>query len=320
MKSRWLLSCLMVALAMATQARADETYPARQVRIVVPYSSGGSPDTVARLVAKGLTTALGQSFYVDDKPGANGIIASDIVASSAPDGYTLLLASDGPIVIMPLLDRGVDPLERLIPVNLIGESAFVLVARPDLGVTDLKGVIALAKKQRLTFGSAGVGSQHHLAGELLKVRAGIDLVHVPYKGFGEEAADVMSGRIDLAFGGVPPALPFINSKKVLPIAVTSEIRNGKLPSVPTFEEQGVPNYRVLFWVGIMAPKGTPQAIIDKLNDATTTIDKSPDILAGFDRLSIDPINAGPAGFAQRLQKDKTMWGELIAQIGLKIQQ
>jgi tripartite-type tricarboxylate transporter receptor subunit TctC len=130
----------------------------------------------------------------------------------------------------------------------------------------------------------------------------------------------MGGRIDLAFGGVPPALPFINSKKVLPIAVTSETRNRKLPSVPTFEEQGVPNYRVLFWVGIMAPKGTPQAVVDKLNGAITALDKSSDILASFDKLSIDPINAGPTGFAERLQKDKAMWGELIAQTGLKIKQ
>src|SRR5581483_10088616 len=226
-----LLSLLAAILAVGGPARADEVYPSHPVRIVVPYASGGSPDTVARVIAKALTASLIQSFFVDDKPGANGLIASDIVASAAPDGYTLLLASDGPIVIMPLLERGADPVERLTPVNLIGESAFVLLARTDLGVSDLKGVIALAKKKSLTFGSAGVGSQHHLAGELLKVRAGIDLVHVPYKGFGEEAADLLGGRIDLAFGGVPPALPFIDAKKALPIAVTSETRSKKLPSV-----------------------------------------------------------------------------------------
>jgi tripartite-type tricarboxylate transporter receptor subunit TctC len=317
---RLFLCAFLIALAaMQSPVFADDIYPNRPVRIVVPYSSGGSPDTVARVLAKQLSTHLNQSFFVDDKPGANGLVASDIVASAPPDGYTLLLGSDGPIVIMPLLRRESDPLERLTPVNLTAESAFVLMARLDLGVHDLKDVIALAKKKSLTFGSAGVGSQHHLAGELLKSRAGIDLVHVPYKGFADAVTDLMGKRIDLAFGGIPPALPYIVADKVLPIAVTSETRSKKLPSVPTFVEEGIPHYKVAFWVGVMAPKGTPQPIIDKLNDAIVEVVKSPEVAASFDKLGIDTINAGPAGFSKRLQSDKTMWGDLIKQTGLKIE-
>jgi tripartite-type tricarboxylate transporter receptor subunit TctC len=183
-------------------------------------------------LAESLSQRLKQSFFVENRTGANGMIASENVASSPADGYTLLLASDGPIVIMPLLKPGGDVSKRLIPVNLTAESSFVLMARPDLNVKTLSDVVALAKKEKLTFGSAGVGSQHHLAGELLKSRAGIDLIHVPYKGSAEAMGDLVGKRIDLLFGGVPPSLPFITANQVRAIAVTSDVRSRKLPEVP----------------------------------------------------------------------------------------
>jgi tripartite-type tricarboxylate transporter receptor subunit TctC len=214
---------------------ADDNYPSQAIRIVASYAPGGTPDTVARIIAEQLSLQFKQSVFVENRPGANGAIASENVASSPADGYSLLLASDGPVVIMPLLKKGsADPLTRLVPVNLTAESAFVLMARKNLKATDLKTLIDLAKAEKLTYGSAGVGSQHHLAGELLKSRAGIDLIHVPYKGAAEVLADLMGQRLDLGFGGVPPSTPYIAGGNVRPIAVTSEVRNQKIPAVPTF--------------------------------------------------------------------------------------
>lgn len=302
-----------------TPVHAEDSYPSRSVRIISPYAAGGTPDTVARLLAEQLTIRLKQSFIVENRTGANGTIASDNVASSPADGYTLLLASDGPVVITPLLRAGSDPLKRLTPVNLTAESAFVLMARTDLPVKTLDDVIQLAKTERLTFGSAGVGSQHHLAGELLKSRAGIELVHVPYKGSAEALTDLVGKRIDLLFGGIPPSSPYIQAGTVRAIAVTSDVRSNKLPSVPTFEESGFPGYKVAFWAGIMAPMGTPLRVINTLNDAITAAVKSPEFTARLEKIGADPVNLGPADFAERLKSDSAVWGALIRQTGLKMQ-
>jgi tripartite-type tricarboxylate transporter receptor subunit TctC len=310
---------LLAAIATTAPLSADETYPSRPVRIVSPYAAGGTPDIVARVIAEQLTQRLKQGFFVENRTGANGTIATENVASSAADGYTLLLASDGPIVIMPLLRKGADPLKRLVPVNLTAESAFVLTARTDLDVRTLKDVVALAKKQPLTFGSAGLGSQHHLAGELFKSRAAIDLIHVPYKGSAEALGDVVGKRIDLLFGGIPPTLPYITAGSVRPIAVTAEKRSSKLPSVPAFSEEGYQGYRVVFWAGLMAPAGTPDAIINKLNEAISEAVKSPEVIDRFEKIGVDTVNAGPAEFARRLQADQSVWGTLIEQTGLKAQ-
>ncbi len=310
---------LLAVFLMQGPAHADDDYPSRPVRIISPYAAGGTPDIVARALAEQLTLRLKQNFYVENRTGANGTIASESVAASPPDGYTLLLASDGPIVIMPLLHHDEDPLRRLIPVNLSAESAFVLMARTDLGVRTLQDVIALARKQPLTFGSAGVGSQHHLAGELFKSRAALNLVHVPYKGSTEALGDLVGKRIDLMFGGIPPSLAFIAAHSVQPIAVTSETRSDKLPDIPTFAEEGFPGYRVVFWAGIMAPAGTPEPIVNKLNTAISAALKAPEIVARFEKIGVDPVNTGPAGFAKRLESDRATWGALIRQAGLAAQ-
>lgn len=309
---------LILLAAQAAPSHADDTFPSRAIRIVASYAPGGTPDTIARIIAEQLSLQFKQPVYVENRPGANGAIASDNVASSPADGYSLLLASDGPVVIMPLLKKGsADPLAKLVPVNLTAESAFVLMARNDLKVQDLGSLVALAKKEKLTYGSAGVGSQHHLAAELLKSRAGIDMIHVPYKGAAEVLADLMGQRLDLGFGGVPPSTPYITGGNVRPIAVTSEARNQKIPAVPTFSELGYSGYRVVFWVGIMAPAGTPQAVITKLNDAITAGVKTPEATAKLEKLGVDVVNLGPAGFAKRLESDKKMWGDLIEQTGLR---
>ncbi len=319
MTGKSILHLLIVALAViSTQipARADDTYPSKQVRIISPYAAGGTPDIVARAIAEQLTERLNQSFFVENRTGANGTIASDSVAASPPDGYTLLLASDGPILITPLLHHGEDPLKRLVPVNLSAETAFILLARTNLDVRTLADVIALAKKEPLTFGSAGVGSQHHMAGELFKSRAGINLVHVPYKGATEAVTDLVGKRIDLMFGGVPPSLPYILANSVRPIAVTSEKPNPKLPAVPTFAEEGFPGFRVVAFFGVMAPAGTPEAIINKLNGAISNALKSPELISRFDKIGADIVNLGPAAFAQRLKSDQVMWTTLVQQAGL----
>jgi tripartite-type tricarboxylate transporter receptor subunit TctC len=314
-----MLALELFGIVALNAAIAESAYPSRPVRIVVSYAAGGSPDTVARVLAEQLSQRLKQTFYVENRPGANGAIASENVATAPADGHAILLASDGPVVIAPLLKSGEDPLKRLLPINLTAESAFVLMARPDLDVKDLKDVIALAKKEKLTFGSAGVGSQHHLAGELLKSRAGIDLVHVPYKGAAEGLADLMGKRIDLLFGGIPPSLPYITANSVKAIAVTSDARSRHLPTVPTIQESGFPGYKVAFWVGLMAATGTPNEVITRLNEAITAGMQTPEVIARFDKIGLDPLNLGPVDFAKRLESDKAMWSALIQQTGLRIQ-
>ncbi len=316
----WLKVAILASLfyaPLSDHARADDVYPARPVRIVSPYAAGGTPDTVARVVAEHLTRRLKQSVFVENRTGANGAIASENVASSPADGYTLLLASDGPIVIMPLLKPSEDVFKRLTPINLTAESSFVLMARTDLPVRTLADVIALAKKERLTFGSAGVGSQHHLAAELLKSRAGIDLTHIPYKGSAEALTDLVGNRIDLLFGGIPPSLAFIVAGQVRPIAVTSEKRSDKLPDVPSVAEQGFPGYKVAFWAGLMAPAATPPAIINRLNETISDIARSPEVKARFEKIGVEILNLGPAEFTERLRDDRKMWGDLIQQSGLR---
>jgi tripartite-type tricarboxylate transporter receptor subunit TctC len=313
------IALVLVALGALPQAYAGDDYPSHPVRIISPYAAGGTPDIVARALAEQLSERLKQSFIVENRTGANGTIASESVASAAPDGYTLLLASDGPIVIMPLMHHGEDPLRKLVPVNLAAESAFVLMARTDLGVHTLADLIALAKKQPLTFGSAGVGSQHHLAGELLKSRASINLVHVPYKGSTEALADLVGKRIDLMFGGIPPSLPFITAHSVTPIAVTSLKRNAQLPDVPTIAEEGFPGYRVAFWAGIMAPARTPRPVIDKLDATVSDALKSADVVGRFSKIGADIVNAGPTGFTERLESDQATWNAVIQQAGLATQ-
>jgi tripartite-type tricarboxylate transporter receptor subunit TctC len=312
-----LIGACVAASFSAASCRAEE-YPTRPVRIVSPYAPGGTPDTVARVLAEYLSRALKQNFFVENRTGANGMIASEYVASSPADGYTLLLASDGPVVIMPLLRPDGDVSKRLVPVNLTAESSFVLMARNDLNVKTLQDVVELAKKQKLTFGSAGVGSQHHLAGELLKSRAEIELIHVPYKGSADAMGDLVGKRIDLLFGGVPPSLPFISADQVRAIAVTSQARSRKLPDVPTFDESGFKGYKVAFWAGIMAPAGTPKAVIERLNAAIDELVKSPEVVARFEKIGVDRSNLGPNEFSARLQSDRAVWGKLIEQSGLKL--
>lgn len=307
-----------VAASISAASCGAEDYPTRPVRIVSPYAPGGTPDTVARVLAENLSRALKQNFFVENRTGANGMIASEYVASSPADGYTLLLASDGPVVIMPLLRPDGDVSKRLVPVNLTAESSFVLMARNDLNVKTLQDVIEFAKKQKLTFGSAGVGSQHHLAGELLKSRAGVELIHVPYKGSADAMGDLVGKRIDLLFGGVPPSLPFIAADQVRAIAVTSQARSSKLPDVPTFDESGFKGYKVAFWAGIMAPAGTPEDVIEKLNAAIAGAVNSPDVIARFEKTGVDRSNLGPKEFSARLQSDRAVWGKLIEQSGLKL--
>lgn len=309
-------ACIAASISAASYGAED--YPTRPVRIVSPYAPGGTPDTVARVLAENLSRALKQNFFVENRTGANGMIASEYVASSPADGYTLLLASDGPVVIMPLLRPDGDVSKRLVPVNLTAESSFVLMARNDLNVKTIQDVVELAKKQKLTFGSAGVGSQHHLAGELLKSLSGIELIHVPYKGSADAMGDLIGKRIDLLFGGVPPSLPFIAADQVRAIAVTSQARSRKLPNVPTFDESGFRGYKVAFWAGIMAPAGTPSAVIEKLNAAIDEVVKTPEVMARFDKTGVDRSNLGPNEFSARLQSDRAVWGKLIEQSGLKL--
>jgi len=320
---RYIAAALIFAsVAIANPARSQDAYPSRPVRILVQYPPGGTPDIVARVLGAKLAESLGQQFIVENRPGAGGNIATELVAKAEPDGYTLLLASDGPIVINPSLYAKLpfDPVRDLAPVTLASSIAFLLYAAPGFPPNSVQELIALAKANpgKLNFASSGTGSQHHLAGELLNKLAGIRLVHVPYKGFGPTVPDVMSGKVEIAFGGVPATVGFVKSGKLKALAVTGAKRYAGLPEVPTVMESGLPGFEINAWFGLMAPARTPRPVIDKLHGEVLKVLRSKEISERFAAQGMDIIAAGPQEFAARIASDTGMWARIIKESGAKV--
>ena len=318
----WAFVAMLGASFPGLAADADKDYPSKLTRIVVQYSPGGAPDFVARTLAAKLSESLGQQFIVENRAGASGNLATDFVAKSEPDGYTLLLASDGPIVINPSLFATLpfDPVRDLSPVTLASSTAFFLLVAPGVPANSVQELIAIAKANpgKLNFASSGNGSQHHLAGELFNKLAGIRLIHVPYKGFGAAVPDLISGKVEVMFGGVPPAIGFIKSGKLKALVVTSAKRYAGLPQVPTVMESGLPALEIYAWHGLMAPARTPRAVIDKLHSEVTKVLRSKDVTERFAAQGLDIIAAGPQEFAARIGTDARMWAQIIKDSGAKV--
>ena len=305
----------------AMSAEADKDYPVRSVKILVQYPPGGAPDLVARVMAAKLGESLGQSFVVENRAGASGNIATDAVAKAPPDGYTLLLASDPPITINPSLYAKLpfDPVKDLAPVTLMTASAFLILTGPDNPANSLQEFVARAKKNpgKFNFASSGAGSVHHLAGESLNTVAGLRLTHVPYRGFGPGSLDVMSGKVELMFGSVSAGVGLVKGGKMKALAVTGAKRYPGLPQVPTVEEAGFPGLETYVWFGLMAPAGTSQQIIDKLNSEILKAMRQTDVMERFSAQGLDIVGAGPAEFASRINVDSKKWAEVIKASGAK---
>ena len=319
---------LLIALALASGASAQSTstgsgqpYPIKPVRIVVPYAPGGAVDIVARAVAQELTKRLGQTVLVDNRTGAGGNIGSDAVAKSAPDGYTLLMASPANTINPSLYTKmPYEPMRDLVPVALIGSVPTVLIASRALPVQYVKQLVTLAKAQpgALTYGSGGSGTTEHLAGEMFKSVARIDILHVPYKGGAQVMTDLLGGQIALMFVNQLAALPVVNAGKVKALAVASAERSEALPQVPTFAESGYPEIKVSVWWGVMGPAAMPKELVTQLNREIVAALSSPEMKERLKTLSAKPIGGTPEEFARFFADETKRWAQVVKASGARV--
>ena len=303
-----LCTALLVPSALVAQ-----TYPSKPIRIVLPYVPGGIIDTAGRNIALRLSEGLGQSVVAENRPGAGGMVGADAVARSAPDGYTILL-TDPALVSNPTLQADVpyDLFKGLQAVSIVGSSPAVIVASPSLPVTTFAELIAYAKAHpgKLNFASAGIGTAPHLAGEMIKLRAGIDMTHVPYRGIGAAYPDVMSGKVQLAFSSIAGAVPFTSDNRVRPIATTGSARSAVYPDVPTVAES-LPGFDVDLWIGIYAPTGLPPAVLAKLSGEINKVLQHPELKAAFAKIGITPRGTTPEEGADFTRSEYEKWKKVI---------
>ncbi len=306
--------------SVLAQSTAITRYPERQIRLLCPFAPAGGVDLTARVIAQKLSQAWGQTVVVDNKPGANGMIAVDLAAKSQPDGYTLTMISSSHSVNVTLQGNHSYNLERdLVPITQATTQPYVLVVNPALPVKSMADLRALArtKPEGLTYGSSGIGGFSHLAGALLATQAGLNLTHVPYKGGSLAMNDVISGQIDMLFSTILQSHGHIMSGRLKPLAVTSIKRSATLPDTPTMQEAGVTGYEMSGWYGVMAPKGTPAPIIDKLNREIVRILKLPETRERLARDGSDPVGNSSAEFGAHINSEVNRWANLIRDIGIR---
>ena len=314
-------SATLAALAWTGPAAAQDAYPSKPVRLVVPFATGGVTDSSGRLIADALGKRLGQQVIVDNRPGASGNIGTAQVAQAAPDGYTLVLAFDGTMVINPHVFAKVpfDTMKDFAPVGKIGNATLILVAHPEVPAKTLQEVITLSKTKPLSYGTSGIGGTPHIAGEMLAQRTGAKLEHVPYKGGGQALIDVMGGAIPLVYTAVAGAQGHVKAGKIKAIAVSSARRSSSLPDVPTFAEAGVPDFVVDSWVGILAPAATPPAVLSRLNTELNAVLNDPAVRERLATLGIDPTPGTPEQFRQAMQRELAANGPIVKNAGIKIE-
>lgn len=310
---------LMMAGAIATPAGAADDYPSRPVTIVVPFGPGGSADVYARYLGERLRQAFGQTFVVENKPGAGAVIGTTQVARSAPDGYTLLLMSNTHTVNETLIkDKPYDLLKDFEAVAPINEASLVLVTRRDLGAGSVQDLVAQAKEKpnTINYASSGVGTPYHIAGELLKSLAGIQTQHIPYKSSGQARTGVAGGEVDYMFDATATMQAFVSDGRVKALATTGSERSTVFPDLPTMEEAGIKGYSANIWLGVLAPKGTPPAITEKLNQAIGQIAGSAEVKTAWAKDGVVPLVMTRAGFAQYLQDDIARLRKIAQDAGL----
>lgn len=295
-------------------------YPNKFIRFIVPYAPGGSSDVLARTLGQKLGDALGQTFVVDNRPGAGSMVGTDTAAKAANDGYTIIL-SDMPHTINPSIHAKVPyhPVRDFAPITVIGVSPMFLFAHPSLQAQSVRELVALAKAQpgRIAIASGGTGATTHLAAELLQIRSGIRLTHVPYKGAGPAMTDVVGGQVPITFTSMATAAPFAKAGRVRILGVTSAKRLAAFPDVPTFEESGVPGMVFEHWWGVMAPAGTPRPIVDKLHAQVVKAVSAPDVRERFAALAVEPRTNSPEQFRALLESDLARWAKVVKDAGIK---
>jgi len=309
------VALVLSALAFATSSSQGQGYPSKPLRIVVPFAPGGSTDIVARILADKLAAPLGQSVVVDNRAGAAGNIGAEAVAKAAPDGYTLLMATTGVMAINNALYKNMtyDAAKDLEPVSYTTSITNVLTVPLEIPAKTVAELVALAKAQpgKLSFASSGAGSSTHLSGELFKSMAGIDVLHIPYKGSGQALIDLMAGRVSMIFDNMPSVLPYIRGGKLRGLGVTGSKRSAAMPELPTIAEAGVPGYESLSWSGIAVPAGTPKDIVLRLNRDIGTVLAMSEVRQKLTELGADPVGGPPDAFAAHVRTEREKWGRLI---------
>jgi len=304
---------------LATQCLA-QNYPTRPIKIIVPFGAGGPADVTARLIGNVLQETFGQPFVVENRTGAGGVIGTLEAAKSPPDGYTLLMMSNTQTANESLVpQRKYELMRDLAPVAPVNYSDLVIVVHPQVPAKTLQEFIALAKSQpgKLNYASSGQGTPYHMAGELFKTMAGIDLVHVPYRNSGEARSGVIGGQVQMMIDALPAMAPNISENQVRALATTGKTRSSVLPSIPTAGEAGVPGYEATIWLGLMAPAGTPKPVVDKLNAAVNAAVKRPEIIKLWTEQGVVPMSMTPEEFDKYLRGDIVKWAEVVKKFGDK---
>ncbi len=321
MKRVFLKSALAAGMvASFSFAALAQTYPSRPVKIIVPFAAGGPADNFARFIGLKLGETMGQGFVVENRPGGGSVIGTDVAAKAAPDGYTLLMMSNTHTVNETLIPNKPFNLTRdFVGVAPINSSDLVLVAHPSVKANTLKEVMAMAKASpgKINYASSGPGTPYHMAGELFKSMAGIYLVHIPYRGSTGARTDIIGGQVDLMFDAVTTMTEQVKAGKVKAIATSGAQRSSVLPDVPTMAEAGLPGYDATIWLGLMAPKGTPKAVVDRLNEAVTKITGSAEVKAAWGKQGAAPIVLGADAFDKYIKDDIEKWAKVIKTAGIK---
>ena len=319
-KTLQVLAASALALALPIAASAQQ-YPTKPIRMVIPFVPGGGSDILGRIVAQKLSEAFGQQVAPDNRGGAAGQIGTDIVAHAPPDGYTMLMAHIAAIAILPSLVPKLpyDPVKDLAPVSLVAVAPNMLVIHPSLGVKDVRGLIQLAKAKpgQLHFASSGAGSVQHLAGELFKLQAKVDMIHVPYKGSGQAIIDLIAGQVELNFDSVPAVINHAKSGKLRGIAVTSEKRFAALPDMPTVAET-LPGFAVSTWWGVMMPAGVSKDIVNRVHAATVKLLRTPEVKASMDNVGAEIVGGSPEEFAAFIRTERTKYAKIIKDANIKL--
>ena len=298
---------------------AAQNYPSKTVRLIVPFAAGGSTDVIARVLAPRLAEAWGQQVIVDNRPGGNTTIGTEIVAKAAPDGHTLLI-TPAPFTVVPSVLKKLpyDPAKDFEPITLINTTPMGLVVHPGVPAKNVRELIALAKARpgKMNFASSGNGGVPHLSGELLNAMAGIKMMHVPYKGNAPALVDLVGGHVDMAFNGLTSVMPFIKSGRLRVLGVTSIGRTAALPEVPTLDEQGLKGFQAVAWNGITAPARTPKDVIAKIGDTAVRIVKSPELAEQLKRDGSDPVGSSTPEFVAHLRDEVAKWKKVLERAGI----
>lgn len=311
----------LILIAFAALPTWSQSYPSHPVRIIVPFAAGGPADIYARFVGQRLQEALGQAFVVEDRPGGGSVVGTDAVAKSAPDGYTLLMMSNTHTVNESLIsNKPFQLLRDFLPVAPVNYSDLVLVVHPSVPANTLKELIALAKSKPhvLNYASSGPGTPYHMAGELFKAMAGLDIVHVPYKGSSGARTDILGGQVQMMFDAITTMAPNVRAGKLKALGTTGKVRSPVLPEVPTIAEAGVPGYEAVIWLGIMAPAGTPKPIVERLNAEIRKIVHSPEIKEAWAKQGAAPMSMSTEEFGQYLREDIAKWANIVKISGAKV--